>query len=290
MQHQTFEMRTHDGLPLFGQMWRPNGTPQCALCIIHGIGEHSSRYESWAHRFVDKAVAVVTYDQRGHGYSGGRRGVIPSYEILLNEIDMAIDKTHELFPGIPVVLYGHSMGGGEVINHVLRRKGRYDAVVATSPWLISNASPGKMVVRVARLLNHLVPSLVVSNGLKNSSLSHDTEHTQSYQKDHLVHSRVSMRLFVNSYDAGYWALNHASDLKKSILLLHGEDDRITSPKASALFANKAGSLCEFRLFPNAFHELHNEDSLIQDQVFRTVMGWMEKQGVWIPNKEICSQE
>lgn len=272
MTHQTSVIKTPDGINLFTQVWKPSGQPDCVICLVHGIGEHSSRYEAWAKRFAEKNIAVFAFDQRGHGQSEGKRGVISSYQSLLDDIDWVLKECGEQYPNVPRLLYGHSMGGGEVLTHLLAREGDYDAVIATSPWLIAKQSPPKLLIPLIGLLEKLVPNLSLRTKLNAELLSHDKNVVEAYENDALVHPWVSFRLFYQAYIAGYKLLDSTIAMKKPLLILHGCGDEITSAKASEKFSLHAGDLCQFHLFENAFHELHNE--FCKDEVFDLILKWI----------------
>ncbi|WP_372645858.1 lysophospholipase [Ancylomarina sp.] len=274
MTHDTMYIKTPDGTKLFLQIWKPISQVECVICLVHGIGEHSSRYNAWSKRFVNNDIAVVGFDQRGHGQSEGQRGIIPSYDVLLDDIDLLLSNCEKLFPNTPMVLYGHSMGGGEVLTHLNNRDGRYKAVIATSPWLIAQQSPPRFLIPIVKLFAQLFPNLSLKTKLNPNLLSHDPVVVEDYSNDPLVHSWVSFRLFYQAYQAGYDLLNQKPIVNKPLLLLHGTTDEITSHQASHQYAEKAGPLCLFHVFDNAFHELHNDSC--KGEVFDLILDWIQK--------------
>ncbi|MDE5422209.1 lysophospholipase [Ancylomarina sp. DW003] len=274
MTHQTAIIKSSDDINLFSQVWKPNLSPDCVICLVHGIGEHCSRYENWAKRFVSNNIALLAFDQRGHGQSEGKRGVIPSYETLLDDIDLLLLECEKQFPNIPIVLYGHSMGGGEVLSHLINRQGTYKAVIATSPWLIAQQSPPKFLIPIVGLCKRLFPNISLKTKLNPDLLSRDSKVGEAYMNDPLVHPLVSFRLFHEAYQRGYSLLNNTTNLNKPLLLLHGDDDKITSHSASQKFASSAGYLCQFHLFEGAFHELQND--FCKDEAFDLILSWIQK--------------
>jgi alpha-beta hydrolase superfamily lysophospholipase len=274
MTHQTAFIKSSDDINVFSQVWKPDQSPDCVICLVHGIGEHSSRYDDWAKRFVSNNIALVAFDKRGHGKSEGKRGVIPSYETLLDDIDILLLQCEKLFPNIPIVLYGHSMGGGEVLSHLNNRSGVYKAVISTSPWLIAQQSPPKFLIPIVGLCKRLFPNLSLKTKLNPDWLSRDSNVGKEYMNDPLVHPMVSFRLFYEAYQRGYSLLNSKSKLNKPLLLLHGSSDLITSYSASQKFAAKAGELCQFHLFEGAFHELQND--FCKDEAFDLILSWVHK--------------
>ncbi len=274
MIHQTAFVKSSDGINLFSQMWKPNQSPNCVICLVHGIGEHSSRYDDWAKRFVSNNIAVVAFDQRGHGQSQGKRGVIPSYDSLLDDVDLLLKECEKQFPDIPIVLYGHSMGGSEVLSHLSNRQGSYKAVIATSPWLIAQQSPPKFLIPFVGLCKRLFPNLSLKTKMNPDLLSRDLRVGEEYMNDPLVHPMVSFRLFYEAYQNGYSLLDGEPKLNKPLLLLHGNSDQITSYKASQQFASNAGQLCYLHLFEGAFHELQNDSC--KDEAFDIILTWIHK--------------
>ena len=63
------------------------------MLIVHGLGEHAWRYAPLAQRLNEWGFAVRAYDQRGHGDSGGPRGVLPDDDTLLDDLDEVLDDT-----------------------------------------------------------------------------------------------------------------------------------------------------------------------------------------------------
>lgn len=274
MIHNKFNISSFDNTSLFAQSWSPKKEAKAILILVHGIGEHSSRYHNWAEQFVNSGFAVFAYDQRGHGLSSGKRGVISFYDDFMKDIDYVLSEASNKFPEIPQFLYGHSMGGGEVLNHLLKNNSNYIGVISTSPWIISQASPPKIIIPFIRFFNYLLPKLCIETKFDSNLLSHDKEISKRYDKDELVHNKISFRLFVSAYDAGYQVLNCKQKINKPLLLLHGTDDQITEPKASELFANNNKENCKFKMWKGGFHELHNETFSIE--VFHYICKWMNK--------------
>ncbi|MBN2596385.1 MAG: lysophospholipase [Marinifilaceae bacterium] len=273
MIHNIYNLTTNDNTRLFFQVWQPAISPKAVICLVHGIGEHSSRYHDWAEQFVEKNIAVLSYDQRGHGLSDGKRGVIASYEKLMDDVDFALEEVKKHFEDIPCFLYGHSMGGGEVLNHLISRKSDYLGVISTSPWIVTQAAPPKTAMSILRVLANLVPFLSVKTSFDTKMLSHNKEVCIKYDEDELVHHMVSFRLFVDAYDAGYGVLRNPDKVKKPLLLLHGSGDQITDPNASKIFSEGVEDLCTYIQYDKAYHELHNE--FCQQKVFVDIINWLE---------------
>ncbi len=269
----TEELKTSDGLRLHGQGWTPD-QPRAAICLVHGHGEHLGRYAHLAAAFNAAGFALMGFDLRGHGRSEGPRGHTPSYEHLMADLDAMLEKTASRFAGLPLFLYGHSMGGNLVLNYGLRRQPRLAGIIATGPWLRLAFEPPPLQVFLARAMDRLYPTFTQASKLETAALSRDPAIVQAYEQDHLVHDRVSARLFAAMYQAGLWALENAHRWQLPLLLMHGEADRLTSPQASAAFARRAGPAVHFKLWPGWYHEIHNEPERETYQSF--VIGWIKE--------------
>src|SRR5689334_12043813 len=110
MKHFETKWNAHDGLEIFAQGWEPDQrAPKAVVCLVHGLGEHSSRYPHVAEAFTKEGYALFTADLRGHGRSGGTRGHINSIEDFMRDIDSLFEQARSRYAGLPMILYGHSL-------------------------------------------------------------------------------------------------------------------------------------------------------------------------------------
>jgi alpha-beta hydrolase superfamily lysophospholipase len=273
IKYREFSLRSFDGLELFACVWEPEGSPVGVINMVHGLGEHSGRYAQWAASFVKEGYAFMSFDYRGHGRSQGKKGHVEKYEDLLSDIDVLLTESRKLFPGIPAVLYGHSLGGNMVINYVQQRKDLPNALIITSPFLRHNTEPPALKLLMGKLILRIWPSLTMGNGLHSADLSHNAEVSGLYKNDPLVHNQISPALYYGMREAGEKALHSSAGIGIPILLMHGSGDKITSWKASAEFAGKYIENTTFRLWDGLYHELHNEPSA--SEIFAFAMHWLK---------------
>jgi alpha-beta hydrolase superfamily lysophospholipase len=275
MKHSEFKFKTFDGLQLFGQSWQPDDVQSRAvICLVHGLGEHSGRYNYVADQITQAGYTLLSFDLRGHGQSQGPRGHTPSYEALLNDINFFLNEVDKNFPELPHFLYGHSLGGNLVLNYILRRQSRLKGVIATDPWLRLAFEPPRVKVILAQITNYIWPSFSQKNGLDTKVLSRDPEIVRACENDPLVHDNISARMFISIYQSGRWALEHASEFPLPLLLMHGGDDKITSLEASREFASKVTGKCTFRIWDGLYHEIHSEPE--KQAVFAFLISWLNK--------------
>ena len=272
VQYETFDL--HGSQSLFAQSWCPASEVRGVIGIVHGLGEHSSRYTSFAERFAQAGFRVVAYDQRGHGRTSGKRGDAPSYEVLLYDVAALLSAMNAGEASLPKFLFGQSLGGSLVLNFALRRHPKLNGIIASSPLLLPAHPPPRWKQLAARFLQRVWPSFRFRSGVQAEGLSHDPAVVAAYKADPLVHDLVSARLAVAMLDAGEWALEHAAELTVPTLLMHGMADPITSAQATIDFAQRAGRSCTLHTFPGLYHELHWE--LERDEAFEVVLDWLKQ--------------
>jgi alpha-beta hydrolase superfamily lysophospholipase len=265
--------KSSDGIDLYARGWEPDQAPKAVICLVHGLGEHVSRYENVAAALTAAGYVLFGFDQRGHGKSGGARGHTPSYNALMDDIAVLIKQAEFRYAGLPCFLYGHSMGGNEALNYALRRKPILAGVIATGPFLRLAFQPPASQVKLARMMNSIFPSFTQASGLETAALSRDQKVIDTYIKDPLVHSKITARLFVELFDSGEWTLNHAAEFSLPLLLMHGSADRLTSSNASREFAGNGGQNTTLHIWDGWFHEIHNE--LEQAEVFKMMIQWLD---------------
>ena len=272
MNHQEFFFN-HSNTKLFGQYWKPD-TYKAVVLLVHGMGEHSTRYTSYViPTLTNNKIAVITFDNFGHGKSNGKRGHTPSYSVILEVINIMIAKAKTIFETAPIFLYGHSMGGNLVINHVLKEDIKIRGAVVTSPFLKLAFEPPKIKIMIGKLLQKIAPSFILKTGLNTKALSKDINAITAYKEDRLVHDKISPNFSFPFMEAGIWALDNASSLSLPMLLFHGKKDAITAYSASQLFS-KATNKVTLELFEDGFHELHND--IEKTVLLEKIIAWIDK--------------
>jgi len=252
--------------------FRGKTAPKAAILLVHGLGEHAGRYSGWAARFNEEDIAVRAFDLPGHGNSEGTRGVIPSLEKVYDTIDVITRDLSSELPGIPLFIYGHSLGGGLALNYLVRRKPKLTGAIITSPWVFLTETPPKSKVILARVAGRLVPGLVQPSGLKTEFLSRNPEVVSQYRSDPLVHGMISAGLYNSMIAAAKETLARASEITMPLLLAHGRDDMICSSAGSIQVA-EAAPKATLKLWDGGYHELHND--LVSNEHFEFIIAWID---------------
>lgn len=243
------------------------------VVLVHGLGEYAGRYDRLAEVLNGWGFAVRGYDQYGHGDSGGERGALPSNDRLLEDLADVIDSTRRrMREGLPLVLFGHSMGGLVAGRFVSLGVRRIDGLVMSSPAL--DAGLGPLQRLLVAILPRIAPDFRTGNGLDADYLSHDPEVVRAYRADPLCHDRISARLAAFIAHAGPATLARASKWKVPTLLIYAGADRLVSPAGSRAFARAApADVVTSRCFDDLFHEIFNEED--SEPVFATLKAWLD---------------
>ncbi len=273
MIHKEFNFN-HYNTKLYGQYFKPTNV-KAVIVLIHGMGEHSKRYEKHVIPYFNQNLfAVITYDQFGHGRTEGKRGHNPGFQAVLDCLDIVLVRARNLFADKPVFLYGHSMGGNVVINYALRRGSDINGVIASSPFLRLAFTPPNWKLFLAKNLQRIAPSITLGNEIDPEAISRDRNEVEIYRNDPLIHDKVSPNYSIVFIETGEWAIRNADKLKIPMLLMHGTGDKLTSFKASEEFVKIANGKAELQLFENAYHELHNDT--VKNELMENMVSWLNK--------------
>ena len=275
MEKHTFSVHREDGIHLHGVCWKPEGSINAAMCLIHGFGEHMGRYEHVAAYFCLKGVALVGMDMRGHGLSGGSHA--PSIDVAIGDISALLLHITEQFKDIPRILYGHSMGGCLVSNYMLRvQPSTISCVVISSPWFHLCNWPKGVALFLYKQLHKWWPSKIVPSRSAIKLLSHDPAIGRAYKEDSLVLKGIPVSTAFMFENAGQWALAHAQEWNPQVplLLVHGTGDRLTDATCSKAFADQVKGPRELKLWTGMYHETHNE--VDKKDVLAYTSAWLDK--------------
>ena len=263
-----------DGQRLFVRDW-PYARGQDAVLIVHGLGEHSGRYQRLAMWFRTRGYAVRSYDQRGHGQTAGVRGAMRHRDDLLEDLATVYNDYASALPRPPLLL-GHSMGGLVAARAVLDQRVQPSALVLSSPAL--RCWEGPWLQRLAAVLARVTPNLPLPNGLPVDQLSHDPQVQASYRGDALRHSWITPRMADFIFRAGAHTIRDAAFLTVPTLLLVAGADRLVDPSGSRDFSAGAwaGQKLTTRYFDALYHELFNEAEPARTQVLKQLGDWLQK--------------
>ena len=266
MKDKTSLHRTRDGETLFVRHW-PLDDPRATILLVHGLSEHVGRYEHVAEHFLSHELEFLGYDHRGHGQSTGERVDVSSFDEFLDDMEILVREARR--PGVPLIVYGHSMGGLISTRYAQSGRPQPDAYVLSAPALQAEVpAPLRIVLKG---LSPLLPKARVPSTIKGDQLSRDPAIGDAYFSDPLVFLKGTLRFGGALIDAMDAARASIAAIDRPTLVVHGTDDTIVPPSASAPLA--ANPHVERKMFPGIRHELHNEPE--SPEVLAYITRWIE---------------
>ncbi len=273
MKHFETHWKSNDDLNLYARGWEPEEKPpEAVVCLVHGLGEHISRYARVAEALTGGGFALMGADLRGHGRSEGKRGHFPSIELVMQDIDILLEQARKRYPKIPLFLFGHSLGGVLVLYYCLKRNPGLQGIIASASALRTEVENQPVKIFLAKLLKPFFPGLSMPSTLNPDDISRNKEVVQAYKNDPLVQHKITLGFGKTMIAVNKWTREHAGEFSLPLLIMHGKADKIAFLSGSAEFAEKAGDKCTLMVWDDAYHELHNEPE--QEEVFETMLSWM----------------
>ena len=279
-------IKTQDGFSLKTAIFEPSTTSPAAgvIQVAHGFGEHVGMYYEIAGFFASNGYICIIHDQRGHGEMPcipkhkrqKQLGVVKNYDCLLNDIGSIRSEITKRYPTLPVILYGHSMGGNIALNYLLNRsESEYAKVILESPWLRLYKHRPKFMIKTAKIIGTLSKNFAANSNLNVHILTRDKDASEMIAADKIFHTRMSYRLFAQMTDAAEYALEHASKLKIPILLLCGGKDKIICTKAAREFSQKAENNVTYYEDPEGYHMLRYDAEPTQTEILRRILEFLK---------------
>ena len=244
-----------------------------ALVLVHGLGEHSKRYEHFATWFASRGFAVHAYDHLGQGESDGIRTHVNRFDDYLDDLEIFLTKVKEQHPELPLTLVGHSLGGLVVARFVVMRKPELASVVTSGAALAVGDNVTPLKEFLLKGMRRILPRLRISNELDVQGLSRDSSVIDRYENDPLVVQTVTLSLGFETIATIRDTVGRGGSVRIPILMLHGGADPIVSPEGTRNFFSKvkvAGS--DSRIYRELRHEIFNEPE--QETVFEDILNWI----------------
>mgnify|MGYP000212261072 CR=1 FL=1 len=261
-------------MELFYQCWLPEGKPRGVVAIDHGVGEHSSRYPHVVDALVKQGWAVYGYDKRGHGRSAGKRGHILRWEEYRSDISAYLDLIRKEQPGLPIFLYGHSLGSLTTLDFIMHYpeavKGAIISGTAIEPVGVAKPS----LIRLAKMLSAVLPGYTIQSSLDPSGLTRDEAACKAYVNDPLVHTKMTTRFGTEGLRTVAWIKSHPEKVIIPVLFVHGGADPVNTLAGAQSFFEGVASVDKiFKVYPGSLHEVHND--LDHAVLMADVIAWLE---------------
>lgn len=275
MDHTTGVFTGLKNLEIFYQHWRPESEPRAVLVIVHGLAEHSGRYQHVAEYFVGRGYAVYALDHHGHGRSGGERVHVDRFDDFVVDLRTLVDLVQRQETGRGVFLIGHSMGGVIATLFAAQHGDTLQGLILSGSSVRVSGGVSPVLVKISQLLSVLAPKLGVTP-LDAASVSRDPDVVTRYDSDPLNYrGRVRARMGAELLQAGNTVLANLHKITVPILIMHAGADQLADPEGSRqIYEGVSSTDKTLKIYDGLYHEIFNEPE--KAQVLADVAGWLEK--------------
>ena len=281
----------YDGVVIHGICMIPD-QPIGILQMVHGMNEHKERYLSYMETMAGKGYVALMHDKSvmekedmGYCYASKEKGFV-------EDIFTATKKIRREFPGLPLILYGHSMGSLAVRAYLRQHDDAIDALVVTGcPGYNEGVPFGEVLVKAASLLKKdrwrspFFQSLIVGNfekrfrkeNRKSAWLAAKESVAEAFEADPLCQFTYTLngfdtllRLESIVYKKGGYQMKKP---QLPILFLSGMDDPCYISENKWVQAVERMSRLGYtditaKRFEGMRHEIHNEEE--NEKVYQEV--------------------
>ena len=267
MNMDQISIQAKDGAVIRTNAFYPGISPaKGAVIVCHGFGEHSERYGEFAEKLALSGFISIVFDARGHGdlppqYAKKPKkfyGIIPGYDSFLDDVHDVACWVKQAMPGVPLSLYGHSMGGNIALNYLLKRgEDGFKSAVVESPWigLYKEVSPFESTL--SKVVGAITPNVSIRSNIEPEDITSHKPKAREIEDDPNYHKRISLRMFSGIRDACAYAVKNASRLKLPTFLAVAHNDRIVCNDAIMRFADGCGPNLIMKKY-DSYHSIHND--------------------------------
>ncbi|KAA8667426.1 alpha/beta hydrolase [Clostridium sp. HV4-5-A1G] len=266
------KVKTFDDIELFYKKSLVE-RPKAVLVVVHGLCEHLGRYNYFTEKLNDFGYNVYRFDNRGHGKSGGERGYVENFQYFFDDADLFVNMAKKENEGIPVFMFGHSMGGFITAGYGMKYPDKLNGQILSGAAVIDLPAFKSIKNSIDFDKN---PFQKVPNILSNL-ICRDPEVVKAYDEDPLVLKESNVKLLGEAFVKGpVWIENNVKKYKYPCLILHGGNDQIVTNEASKWFYKNISSEDKnLKIYPGCYHEILNEKDE-KDVVIEDIHSWIEK--------------
>lgn len=266
------EFNTFDGTKLFYSKDIVDSA-KAVVVIVHGLCEHLERYNYFTKKLNDFGYTVYRFDNRGHGKSGGERGYIENFQDFFKDADKVVDMALEENKGLPVFMFGHSMGGFITAGYGMKYKNKLKGQIlsgaaVTEPYAFKDLKKDNYFEKHPR---------EKSPNALSKFICRDENVVKDYDNDPLVLKETNIKLLGEAFIKGSkWISENVKNYEYPCLILHGEMDRIVKNEASKwMFNNIHSDDKSMKIYPKCYHEILSEKEE-KDDVIEDIHRWIEE--------------
>ncbi|MGJ3240135.1 MAG: lysophospholipase [Anaerolineae bacterium] len=267
---------TPDGVQIHTKFWQATSTSERIVLIVHGLAEHSGRYQHVAERLTQAGYHVYALDHRGHGQSTGERLHVPKPDSFITDLKQFYERIRLAHPNAAFFMLGHSMGSVISLDFILTYPDAISAIAVTGTATDVSTTVSPLLRGFSQVVYALFPQAPISAPSGTSVLTRDPEMLRLAENDPLLYkgwTKTSVAKYV--VETGEHIQERADKITIPILIMHGEDDTLTPISGSKIMYGRVGSSDKtLKIWPNMFHEILNE--VEREAVIDTLVTWLDQ--------------
>nr|BDT29062.1 alpha/beta hydrolase [Bacteriovorax sp. HI3] len=269
------EILTSDGLILRGwQMAAKIDQVKGNVIIVHGFKDYSERYLDFANQLSKNGYQVFAYDQRGHGRSEGDKVYFPNFEMVTNDLDLAIKTFKNFDNGKPWIVLGHSIGGSITARYTVTHEDGIAGFILSAPALKKMPDLPGFIVGALKATNAIAPHMGVVD-LPNEKFSRDLKVVETMKTDPLIADiKIPARSGVGALENMDFVQENKAKTKIPFLVLHGTGDQINNIEGSREFFEGTPNIPgkQIKIYPILAHDLLHEPE--HQEVEKDILHWI----------------
>jgi acylglycerol lipase len=264
-------IHSYDGVELYCKQDIPEN-PKAIVVIVHGLGEHSGRYDYVTEVLNSSGYGVFRFDNRGHGKSGGARGYLTNYCTFIEDADFIVDLGKKQFSELPIFMLGHSMGGFITASYGVKYPNKLKGQIFSGPAVI----PLPTLEELKKMDVEKNPLLSIPNGLSHL-ICRSEKVIADYNNDPWNLRAFTLKLLTTfSIEGIEWLQKNFNTYNYPCLIMHGENDQIVPKEASEIFYHQCSSTDKtLKIFPDLYHEILNEE-VEKAEILKRITDWIDE--------------
>lgn len=273
VEHFNCKCRAFDDTKIFYQKDIPEN-PKAIVIIVHGLCEHSGRYDYVTYKLNEAGFIVYRFDNRGHGQSGGEQGYVESFEHFFEDADRIVRIAKDQYEKLPIFMLGHSMGGFIAAGYGMKYPDKLEGQIFSGAALLENEKLTEDIKKDDYFEKY--PMEKAPNALSDL-ICRDPEIVKAYEEDSLVLKESNIKLLGEAFVKGpKWIAENIKNYNYPCLILHGEDDQIVPlDSAEWFYKNVPVDDKTIKIYENCYHEILNEKDE-KETVIKDIVNWIKK--------------
>ena len=307
MKTETFFFDGSDKAKIFSYKWSPDDGIKIAgaVQIAHGMAEHAARYERFAAFLTSNGFVVYANDHRGHNKTAGsleNTGFFADkngWALVVEDMHILTGKIKEQNPGLPIFLFGHSMGSFLSRNYIYTYPDEFTGVILSgtggNPGLLGKV--GKMIAGIEKSIKGPRHRSTLLNGLSFGSfnkpfkpnrtdfdwLSRDEAEVDKYVADEYCGFICTTSFFIDML-GGILDIHKPANVYNTsrylpMYIFSGEKDPVGNFTKGVravyeMYKRRGMNDLSYKIYKDGRHEMLNE--LNRDEVYTDVLQWLGK--------------